>query len=96
MIDAYSTVRRRGSNPSVDLDSETVILDAATGVYFGVEGVGRSVWEMLEQPRAVADMVTALEERYDVSAARCRSDLLRFLNELLKEGLVEVDNGNTP
>ena len=61
-----------------------------TEVYFGVGLVGAAIWELLPPAtRTVEEMVSALAARYrDVSASQIRTDVDRFLEELISNGLV--------
>jgi Coenzyme PQQ synthesis protein D (PqqD) len=72
------------------VDGETVMLDPRQGCYFGLDRGGSAIWELLAEPRSVADVCAALLERYAVSAEECRSEVLFFLHELYDAGLVEA------
>jgi hypothetical protein len=51
---------------------------------------GSLIWKILEQPRAVADVVSEVAEAYEVDAERVRQDAMRFLSDMLAAGLIEV------
>ena len=91
MIGENTIVRARAGNISVDLDSETVILDTASGTYFGVNEVGRAIWEFLAEPRPVQRIRDVVVARFDVEPDGCLSDVVAFLTDLLSAGLVELD-----
>lgn len=67
-----------------------VLFSTETEVYFGVGVVGARIWELLPPAtRSVEEMVTVLAAQYhDVSASQIRSDVERFISELLSNGLV--------
>ncbi|TVR34717.1 MAG: PqqD family protein [Spirochaetaceae bacterium] len=90
MITERSIVQAHTHNVSVDLESESVILDTASGTYFGVDTVGKRIWELLAVPRTVASIHATLTDEFDVEPQRCMTDLLRFLNDLHAEGLIEA------
>jgi len=59
---------------SGDLGGEVVILGLAEGVYFGMNEVGAHVWQALQEPRTVADVVDSVvqvtsEEAFKMSRA---------------------------
>lgn len=56
--------------------------------YLGLDEVGQRIWELLEQPRTVADIVAALVEEYDVSEAECTRDVTEFVASLEGHELV--------
>ncbi len=43
----------------MDVKDETVILDMGSGTYYGLDGVGARVWELLEQPKRFAELCAA-------------------------------------
>jgi hypothetical protein len=67
-----------------------VLFSTETEVYFGVGAVGARIWELLPPAtRTVEEMVALLASQYnDVSASQIRTDVERFLLELLTNGLV--------
>lgn len=75
---------------SCDLDGEAAILNLATGVYFGLDAVGASIWQRMQQPVRVGALCAALMEEFDVDAVTAETDLLNFLTEMRNEGLVEL------
>jgi hypothetical protein len=85
-----SVVRAAPTQVSSDLGDEVVVLELTAGAYFGLEGVGARVWQLLSEPRTVREIVQTLLEEYDVEAERCRRDLDALLERLLERGLVEI------
>jgi hypothetical protein len=75
------------------VDGEVVMLDPRQGCYFGLDRSGTAIWELLAEPRSVADVCAALLDRYAVSPEECRSEVLFFLHELHDAGLVEAVGG---
>jgi hypothetical protein len=67
-----------------------VLFSTETEVYFGVGVVGARIWELLPPAtRTVEEMVAILASQYhDVPASQIRTDVERFLTELLSNGLV--------
>jgi hypothetical protein len=71
-----------------ELDDEIVMANVESGQYFGFGDVGRQIWLLLDQPRAVADICTSLRDVYVVDAATCERDVVVFLSELLEKGII--------
>ena len=74
---------------SADMDGETVMMSIANGAYFGIGGIGASVWQMLETPQDLDTMVAVIMAEYDVEDATCRADLRGFLADLLRNDLIQ-------
>ena len=85
-----TTLRASDDAVSTAIPGETVILDPISGRYFGLDGVGARVWEMLQQSTTVRSMVAAITSEYDVDAATCEHDLRALLAQLDAKGLVIV------
>jgi len=51
---------------------------------------GTLIWKLLESPRSVAELSTAVAQEYGFERARAESDVERFVEELKLAGLVEV------
>jgi hypothetical protein len=74
---------------STELEGEAVILNLADGVYYGLEGAGALVWELLREPRSVAELRDAVTAHFVVDAETAERDLLELLGELVRRRLVE-------
>lgn len=78
---------------SADLEGEAVILNLGDGVYYGLDGVGARVWELLREPRSVDELAGAVAAEYHVDRDTALADLLALLGELAGRGLVETSAG---
>jgi hypothetical protein len=79
-------------NVSCALGEEAAILHMPSGVYYGLDPVGARIWKLLEQPKSVEALRTAIVDEYDVVPAKCESDLLNLLEKLRAEGLIEIQS----
>ena len=75
---------------SCPLGDEAAILNMKNSVYYGMNPVGATVWNLLKQPKTVAEIRDAILEEYEVEEKRCEHDLLTLLEEMRSEGLIEV------
>jgi hypothetical protein len=76
---------------SCDLQGEAVILNFDSGVYYGLNQVGAYVWELIQQPRPVSEILFMVLDEYDVGADRCENDLIVLLKDLKGAGLIHVE-----
>lgn len=79
-----------GRQTAADLGTDLAVLQLDTSVYYTLSGSARWIWEMLQEPTSVADIVGRLRERYEVEPERCRDEVLALLEQLVAEGLVEI------
>lgn len=92
-ISTNSIVVATNSQVSSALNEETVILDFNKGAYFGLNEVGTVVWQKLQEPHTVAAICDAIMAEYNVDERQCEHDVLRLLNKLSDQGLIEVRSG---
>jgi hypothetical protein len=85
-----TTVRIAPSVVSATVAGEVVILDPDAAKYFGVEGAGVEIWELLREPRRVAELRDRLLEVYEVDPADCEANLIGILEQMRDGGLIEV------
>ena len=86
-----SFIRRNPELVSSDLDGETVMMSIENGEYFGLDSVGSRIWELLETPITVANLVDILVDEFEVSREECEADTIDFLNQLLDKHLLIVE-----
>jgi hypothetical protein len=75
---------------SSELDGEAVILDLTSGVYFGLNGVGARVWELLGEARDLRAVRDTLIDEFEVEPGRCEADLIELVGRMVSGGLVRV------
>lgn len=74
------------------VEDEAVLLELNSGVYYGVNYVGRFVWEHVQEPRTVGSLISLVAREYGVSAEECRADVIAFCEDLADARLLEVEN----
>ena len=72
----------------VDMDGDLIMMSIERGDYYGISGIGPSVWKELETPKTLAELVNSVCDEYEVDADTARADLQRFLKELSENGMV--------
>jgi len=81
---------------SCDLSGEAAILNLKSGVYFGLNTVGASIWKLIQEPRSVKEIQDAIQEEYDVEPDQCEHDVMELLQELSTHGLIEIVDEKNP
>jgi hypothetical protein len=92
-LNLNSIVQRGPDVIAAEADTDLVMVDIRSGYYYGISDVARYIWESIEQPRKIADVIDNLMDAYDVDRNSCEEETLSFLNDLLSQGLVKVNNG---
>lgn len=66
-----------------------VVLDLQGSEYLRIKGAGRTIWELLVEPRTVDELVDAVTADYDIDRDAATTDTERFLDDLAQRGLIE-------
>lgn len=74
---------------SRELEGETVLLNLASGMYFGLDAVGTRIWQLLEAQHTLQVVFEKMLEEFDVEEATLRHDLLALVERLSTCGLVQ-------
>ena len=72
------------------MDGEIVMMNVEVGNYYNLGRTGSDIWNMLENPVTVEALLQELLEKYRVSREQCENEVVGFLNQLYKEGLIKV------
>jgi hypothetical protein len=78
---------------AAEVDQDVVMVSIANGFYYGVSDVARGIWEAIERPKKVSDLVDDLTATYNVDRSKCEEETLLFLEDLLTERLLQVKDG---
>ena len=69
---------------------EIVLLDLDNGTYFGLDPVGARIWELINQGRTLAAVCEVIVDEYDVTREIIEQDLLKLVENLAAQRLVQV------
>ena len=72
------------------LGDETVILDLASGTYFGLDETGTRVWQLLERGGTLREVCEAMLGEFDVAPQDIERDVLDLARELGDRGLIRI------
>lgn len=57
---------------------------------YSLKGTGSLIWQLLDVPRTLAEIVAAVEREFRVRQERAQKDVTQFLNDMLSAGLVQT------
>ena len=75
-----------------DGDGSPVLLHTDSWEFFEFDKVGAVIWELLEEPKGIAELTDALVERFDVGRDRCEAEVGKFLDQMTQAGLVTASD----
>jgi hypothetical protein len=82
-------VVRRPAIPSTQLSDETVLLSVEQQSYFGMRATSQRIWQLLEQPRTLQQILDALLLEYEVDPQQCQREVTAFMDSLWAAGLIQ-------
>ena len=73
-----------------DSDGDGVLLNLTTKNYYTLNETAAFIWARLEGGSAIELIPVELAEHYDIGAAEARDSVWELVENLIKEGLVQV------
>ena len=81
MLNLDSIVSYREDIDTTDIDEDKVMMDLEKGQYFALNSVGSRIWEEIQSPVKISEVVNILLSEYDV-------DVMEFIEGLDNAGLL--------
>ena len=95
MLTLNSVVQRDPEVIAAEADQDLIMVSVATGNYYGVSDVAREIWDAIEHPKRISELVGDLIASYQIDSSVCEEQTLSFLKVLLDEGLLQVKDAPT-
>jgi hypothetical protein len=57
---------------------------------YSFNGTGSLIWKLLDSPKTVKELASAVEQEYEVNSVQAEKDVTEFVGEMRVVGLVEV------
>jgi hypothetical protein len=73
-----------------ELDGEAIILNLATGIYFGLDEIGTRLWTLVTESGTLRHAVDVMVGEYEVDRSALEGDVLELARQLVDKGLVQV------
>ena len=73
-----------------EVDGEMVLLDMNSENYFGLDEVGTSIWQAMQEKEQLQEVFEVLLEQYEVEEKVLKNDLVTFVEKLEESGLIKV------
>lgn len=93
-ISHLSKVEKEGDLVSSELDGETIILDARSGQYYGLDGAAGRVWSLIQETTTVREVYNRIASESDIEPDLSRADINTVVQNLVNEGLVLLNTSS--
>lgn len=91
-LDTKTLYSQSPGNIVSDMDGEKVMLSVQKGKYYNLGQLGGEIWDLMKEPITIHDLVTTLQSQYDVAQTECEKQVTDFINQLLEQGLVKIED----
>lgn len=88
-MDEMIAARREGLIEA-EVDGELLGLHVERGYCYGFNPTATRIWALIETPQSVTRLCETLSEEFEVAPEAARPDVVALLEELKREGLVEL------
>jgi hypothetical protein len=95
MLNLDCIVQRDSDVIAAEAGQDLVMVSTTNGFYYGVSDVAREIWEAIERPRKISDLIDDLAVAYNIDRSKCEQETLAFLEDLLSECLLQVKDEST-
>jgi hypothetical protein len=89
-IKSTSIISRNPQILSSKMDEEIIMMSVQNSEYYGVNPVGAYIWQMLEQPCSIENIIEMLVNEYDVNKEQCMNDIIPFLIKLEEKKIISI------
>ncbi len=75
---------------SAEIGGEAIMMSIEKGAYFGLNPVATRIWDLLEQPKNIAELIQTITDEYEVSAEQAAEDVQGFVADMLERGIAQL------
>lgn len=87
-----SLICRKSDQIYSKIDNEIVMLSISHGEYYNLNPTGSIIWNLLNNPTSLTEIIHFLREHYNIPYDICYSETKEFIEELHLKGLIEFVN----
>ena len=86
----HDRVVATGEAVACEFGAGLALLHLKSNVYYSLNSVGAYIWELIQEPKPIAEIRSAVLERYNVEPERCKADVNGLLKGLADAGLARL------
>ena len=72
-----------------ELDDNQVMMHLNKGKYFGLNPIGRRIWQLIEQPKSFQEISAVLLTEFEVSESQCSQEVQAFLDKAVQYDIIK-------
>lgn len=75
---------------SAEINGRTIALNMETGKFYNFDGVGLFIWQLLDSPSTLNDIISGVANECEISVSECQEDVTDFIETLLANNLITI------
>ena len=81
---------RRSDLLDGELDEDLVLMSIENGAYYGLNAMGKCIWQAMATPTSVQALCQQLQQQFEVEPGTCEQEVMAYLKDMLAEQLVQT------
>jgi len=74
-----------------ELDNNQIMVNMEMGKYFGLNPVAKRIWDIVDRPKRLDEIIDTLMDEYDVQRDICTTEVNSFLKKAIESGVIVED-----
>ncbi len=72
-----------------ELDNNQVMMHIEKGKYYGLNPVGKRIWDILDSPKSLNEITAVLLSEFDVTESQCIKEAQIFLDKAVQSDIIK-------
>ncbi len=89
-LELSQTITRHPDMLSAEIGGEAIMMSIEKGAYFGLNPVATRIWDLIEQPKTMAELIQSITDEYEVSAEQAVDDVHAFVADMIERGIAQL------
>ena len=88
-LELTTKISRHPDMLSAEIGGEAVMMSIENGAYFGLNPIATRIWDLIEKPSSIAELVQAITDEYEVSGEQAAADVQEFVADMVTRGIAQ-------
>lgn len=89
-IELSQKITRHNDMLSAEIGGEAIMMSIEKGAYFGLNPIATRIWDLIDQPKSIAELIEVISTEYEVSDEQCSADVQEFVADMLARGIAQL------
>ena len=89
-LELSQKIIRHNDMLSAEIGGEAIMMSIEKGAYFGLNPIATRIWDLIDQPKSIAELIMVISAEYEVSEEQCSADVQEFVADMLARGIAQL------